>query len=406
MNSRHFATAVLSASIAVMISTGIRSSFGLFLQPVSESLGTGREVYSLAIALQNLIYGLPFVGILSDRTSSRRVMVGGGLLYALGLVLISLIARPTGLIFSLGILVGLALSATTYVVVLGAVGQIVSPVQRTTIFGFVTAVGASGMFVIPPLTQLFISNFGWETALICLAFVASIIILLAFGLPKRSGGSAGETTSIDEEPTAKLLTRARRNRGYLLLTTGFFVCGFHVAFIGTHLPAYLTDNGFGPFVGAAALSLIGVFNMVGSFSFGWLGDRFRKKYLLSFIYAGRALTIALFLIVPLSQPSAFLFSATMGFLWLATVPLTSGTVAQIFGARYLSTLYGIVFFSHQLGAFLGVWLGGRLYDTLGTYNPVWYIAILLGIAAAIIHTPISDQPDRQLQTAYEASQTS
>ena len=388
--------AIMAAALAVMVSTGIRQSFGLFLQPVSDSLGSGREAFSLAIAISNLIYGLPLVGIIADRTGSRWVLVAGGVLYSLGLIVLSRAVNATGLQLSLGLMIGLALSATTYVVVLGAVAQLVPPNRQSSTFGIITATGSSGMFVIPPLAQFLIDSYGWQTALMVLAGVSLIIVLLAFGLPNRTGRQARKDTAVSleavvEEPFINILKKAKGHIGYLLLTTGFFVCGFHVAFIATHLPAFLTDNGLPTFVGAGALSLVGAFNMIGSFSFGWLGDKLRKKYLLSIIYFGRAVVITIFLLLPITQTSALVFGGAIGFLWLATVPLTSGTVAQIFGVRYLSTLYGIVFLSHQVGAFLGVWLGGRLYDASGTYNLVWYIAIGLGIFAALVHLPITDK---------------
>jgi predicted MFS family arabinose efflux permease len=392
MKNRLVILAILSAALAVMFSTGIRASFGLFLQPLSGTLGSGREVFSLAIAISNLIYGLPLVGILADRIGSRWVLVAGGLLYIGGLLLMSRITSAAGLNLTLGLMIGMALSATTYVVVLGAVGQLVPPERRSSTFGIITAAGSSGMFVVPPLAQLLLDNYGWQTALVALAGVVSIILLLAFGLPNKPGGHEVGTVVAPPEPFLQILKKAGSHTGYLLLVTGFFVCGFHVAFIATHLPAYLSDNGLPSFVGAGALSLIGGFNIVGSFFFGWLGDSYRKKYLLSFIYLGRAIVIGLFLLLPLTQVSALVFAGVMGFLWLATVPLTSGTVAQIFGVRYLSTLYGIVFLSHQVGAFLGVWLGGRIFDATGNYDPIWVAAIALGVVAAIVHTPISDEP--------------
>lgn len=383
-----------------MLSTGIRQSFGLFLGPISETLGTGRESFSLAIALSNLIYGLPLVGFLADRYGSRWILMGGALLYALGMLLLTRITSMAGLLLTLGVLVGLALSATTYVVVLGAVGQLVAPEQRSRTFGLITAAGSSGMFVVPPLAQLLVNNLGWQGAVLVLAGVAGLIVFLGFGLPRKAGTHASLSgQSVESEPFVQLLKRASRHSGYRLLMVGFFVCGFHVAFIATHLPAYLTDNGIPAFAGAIALSLVGAFNMAGSLTFGWLGDRFRKKYLLSTIYAGRAVVIGIFLWVPLSSASAFVFGGAIGFLWLATVPLTSGAVAQIFGVRYLSTLYGMVFFSHQVGAFLGVWLGGRFYDMLGSYNPVWVIAIVLGLVAAAVHLPMTDSPALRPETA-------
>ena len=395
MKKHALVLAIISAALAVMVSTGIRSSFGLFLDPISQSLESGREVYSLAVAISNLIYGLPLVGILADRFGSRWILMAGGLLYSGGLVALARITQAGGLYLTLGLAIGLALSATTYVVVLGAVGQLVPPERRTSTFGIITAAGSSGMFVVPPLAQFLVDRFGWQMALTLLAGVTAVIIFLALGLPNKPALSTSQT----EEPFIQILQKARGHSGYLLLIIGFFVCGFHVAFIVTHLPVYLTDNGLPAFAGATALSLVGGFNIVGSFFFGWLGDNYRKKHLLSLIYLGRAIVIALFIFMPISLASALVFSGAIGFLWLATVPLTSGTVAQIFGVRYLSTLYGIVFLSHQVGAFLGVWLGGRLYDSTGTYNVVWYLSIGLGVVAALVHMPISDAPLARVQTA-------
>lgn len=400
MKNRTLVFAILSASLAVMLSTGIRQSFGLFLQPISDTLGTGRSVFSLAIALSNIIYGLPLVGILADRIGSRQVLLAGGVLYAIGLVLLSRISSASGLYLTLGGMVGVALSATTYVVVLGAVGQLVAPSSRSRVFGIITAAGSSGMFVVPPLVQFLLTTLDWQRALLALAAIALVILLLAFGLPNKPGGDLGVGAEL-EEPFAKILRRARTHRGYWLINVGFFVCGFHVAFISTHLPAYLNDHGLPGYTAAAALSLIGGFNMAGSMTFGWLGDRFHKKNLLSLIYLLRAVVIGLFLLLPLTQLSALVFASAIGFFWLATVPLTSGAVAQIFGARYLSTLYGIVFLSHQVGAFLGVWLGGRLYDAVGNYNAVWYMAIVLGLLASLAQRAMTDRPAVPQPTAAQ-----
>ena len=391
MKNRTLVFAILSASLAVMLSTGIRQSFGLLLQPIGETQGTGRTVFSLAIALSNIIYGLPLVGILADRIGSRRVLLAGGGLYAVGLVLLSRISSAGGLYLTLGVMVGVALSATTYVVVLGAVGQMVSPDSRSRVFGIITAAGSSGMFVVPPLVQFLLTTSNWQRTLLVLAAISLVILLLAFGLPNKPGGDLGVSAE-SEEPFVKILRRAAGHSGYLLLIVGFFVCGFHVAFISTHLPAYLGDHGLPPFTAAAALSLIGGFNMAGSVTFGWLGDRFRKKNLLGLVYLLRAVIISLFLLLPLTQLSALIFAGAIGFVWLATVPLTSGTVAHIFGTRYLSTLYGIVFLSHQVGAFLGVWLGGRFYDAVGSYDSVWYMAIALGVVASVAQVAITDRP--------------
>ena len=377
-----------------MISSGIRSSFGLFLTPITETLGTGRENLSIAFAVNNLVFGLPLVGLLSDRFGSRQVVIAGSVLYAGGLVMVTLLTTTMGLVVSFGLLVGIGLGATSYVVVLGAVAQLIGEDQRSRVFGLITAMGSAGMFVVPPLAQLLLSNLGWQGALYTLAAVPAIVALLAFGLPRRPGTQLlGAQEPQVEEPFRTVLRRAARHRGYLLLTTGFFVCGFHVAFIGAHLPAYLGDKGLPEFVAAGALALVGAFNILGSMLFGWLGDRYSRKYMLSLIYLGRAIVILIFLLTPLTPTSALVFGGAMGFLWLATVPLTSGTVAYFFGARYLSTLYGIAFFSHQIGAFIGVWLGGRFYDTTGSYTPIWIAGIALGLFAALIHLPIPERTE-------------
>lgn len=401
-NRKLVVVAILSASLAVMLSSGIRSSFGLFLAPITETLGTGRENLSIAFAVNNLVFGLPLIGLLSDRFGPRRVLIAGSFLYAIGLVLLTMVTSTLGLVLSFGLLVGVALGATNFVIVLGAVAQLVPEEQRSRVFGLITATSSAGMFVLPPLAQLLLSNLGWQGALFALAAVSSIVALLAFGLPRRPGTQLhGVQQPHVDEPFLRVLNRAARNRGYLLLTAGFFVCGFHVAFISAHLPAYLGDFGQPEFVAAGALALIGAFNILGSITFGWLGDRFPRKYMLSFIYFGRAVVILVFLLAPVTRLSALIFGGAIGFLWLATVPLTSGTVALFFGPRYLSTLYGIVFFSHQIGAFIGVWLGGRIYDTSGTYLPIWIAGIALGVFAALVHLPIPERPE--LSTAAAAA---
>lgn len=395
---------VLFSALTVAISMGIRQSFGLFLQPISQDLGLGREVFSLALALQNLIFGLPLLGIVADRYGARWVILGGALLYSAGCLLVPVSSGPLDLHLTLGLAIGLGLSSTTYVVLLGAVAQVVRPENRSTAFGIVTAAGSFGTFALVPTVQWLILHGGWQAAFPLIAALVGLIIFLAFGFPRRASPSTEKRPSA---PTAEgtlleALTQARGHSGYWLLNAGFFVCGFHVAFIATHLPSFLTDNGLSRMVGATALSLIGLANIFGSSLFGWLGDRYRKKYLLSILYFCRAIVISLFLIVPLTEFTALLFGGLIGFLWLATVPLTSGTVAQIFGSRYLSTLYGIVFFSHQIGSFLGVWLAGRLYDSTGSYESVWWIAIALGLAATLLHLPIADRPlqTHQLKTAH------
>ena len=382
---------VLLSALTVIASMGVRQSFGLFLQPISDDLGFGREVFSLALALQNLLFGLPLLGMVADRFGSRWVIFGGALVYAGGCLLVPLTEGPTDLHLTLGLMIGLGLSSTTYVVVLGAVAQVVAPERRSTAFGIVTAAGSFGTFALVPGIQWLIANQGWQATFPVIAALVGSVAVLAFGFPAKAGRPEEKAEAADGT-LLEALAKAKGHSGYWLLNAGFFVCGFHVAFIATHLPSFLTDGGLSSWVGAMALSLIGLANICGSLLFGRLGDRYSKKYLLSALYFGRSVVSGLFLIVPLTNSTALLFGAFIGFLWLATVPLTSGTVAQIFGSRYLSTLYGVVFFSHQIGSFMGVWLAGRLYDSTGSYDVVWWMAIALGVLATLVHLPIADRP--------------
>ena len=379
-----------AGAVTVFLAMGTRQSFGLFLVPVTTDLGIGRESFSLAIALQNLIFGVPLLAMLADRVGSRSIILGGALLYSLGLYCLSWVTSPAGLHLTIGIVVGLALSALGYVVVLGAVAQVVPATRRSAAFGVVAAAGSLGMFGVIPGVQWLLSIFGWQGASTLLAMMMITVALSAVFLPGKPDPQDNEEVSL-----LQALGAAGRHPSYWLLTSGFFVCGFHVSFVATHLPAFLTDNGLAPAIGATALSLIGLFNLLGTFLFGWLGDRYPKKILLSSIYFARAVVMSLFLLLPLTPTSALLFGALIGFLWLATVPLTSGIVGQIFGIRYLSSLYGVVFLSHQLGAFLGVWLGGRVFDLTGTYHPVWVLAVVLGLMAMGLHLPIDERSLKQ-----------
>ena len=384
---------IICGALVVTLSMGARQAFGIFLQPVNDDLGTGREVFSLAIALQNIILGLPLMAVVADRFGSRWIVLNGGVLYAISLLLVPVLTSATGLYTTLGLMAGLALSSTTYVVVLGAVAQVVPPERRSSAFGITTAAGSLGMFLVVPVAQALLSNFGWQMSFVLMAGLISLIALLAFGFPNQPADDSQDTLDgFETNSLPQILVKARQHSGYWLLNAGFFVCGFHVAFIATHLPAFLSDQGVSPMAGATALALIGLSNVFGSYLFGWLGDRFRKKNLLAFLYFTRAIVITLFLVLPITNLSSLIFGAAIGFLWLATVPLTSGMVAQIFGSRYLTTLYGIVFFFHQVGSFLGVWLGGRIYDTTSSYTSIWVAAIVLGVLAAVIHLPMSDRP--------------
>jgi predicted MFS family arabinose efflux permease len=391
--------ALACGGAVVWLSVGSRQSFGLFLQPITSDLGWGREVFAFALALQNLMWGLaqPFAGMVADRYGSGRVLVAGAAVYALGLVVMSQTGAAWHFHLGAGVLVGLALAATSFAVVLSAVGRLVAPERRGLAFGIVTAVGSFGQFAMVPAGQAFLAAYGWPTAFLILAAFALLIVPLATALtgrqpPPDAGGSQG---------LRQALVEAAHHDGFRYLTLGFFVCGFQVAFIAVHLPASLADSGIATSVAAWALSLVGLFNVVGSLGCGVLGDRFSKKYLLSLLYLARAVVIVAFLWMPLSTVSVLAFASVMGLLWLGTVPLTSGLVSQIFGTRHMGTLFGIVFLSHQLGSFLGVWLGGYLYDTTGSYAPVWWTAVVLGVVAAVLHWPIDDRPVARLAAAVD-----
>jgi predicted MFS family arabinose efflux permease len=336
----------------------------------------------------------PFVGAVADSFGAMRVTIVGAFLYAGGLALAASSSDPLGLNVSLGVLVGLALAGTTYVTVLGAVGRVVPPKRRSLAFGLCTAAGSFGMFAVVPGAQALLDGFGWRDAFLVLAVAISALIPLAMGF---RASDRRITAHPGTQSIGAAIREAREHSGYWLLNAGFFVCGFHVAFIATHLPAYLADEGLSPSVSAWSLAMIGLFNIFGSYLFGLLGDRFRQKWVLSVNYAARAAVIALFMLLPVSPVSAVVFSAAIGFLWLGTVPLTSGLVARVFGVRYLSMLYGVVFASHQVGAFLGAWGGGYAYDMVGSYASIWLASIALAIFAALIHLPIKDQPLARLK---------
>lgn len=389
---------LLCGALIVTLAMGVRQAFGLFLPQMSMELGISRGDFGLALAIQNLLFGLvqPVVGAIADKHGAGRVILVGTVIYVAGLVAAALATSALGLHLSLGVAVGMALAATTYVVVLGVVGRAVPAHQRSMSFGIVTAGGSLGQFLLVPVGQMALTELGYRLALIALAGVVAICTPLALGLAGRPAPAAREG-AVQSLPQA--LAEASRHGGYWLLNAGFFVCGFHVAFIATHFPAYLNDKGLGLQIGATALALIGLFNIFGSYFFGVSGDRWRKKWILSALYGGRALVLTIFLLLPLTSTSALLFAAAMGFLWLGTVPLTSGLVGQIFGMRYLSTLYGIVFLSHQVGSFFGAWAAGYLYDRLGNYDATWAVSILLAVVAMAVHLPIRDRPVARLQTA-------
>jgi len=391
---------IACAAFIVTLAMGVRQSFGLFLPQMSVDIGISRSDFGLAMALQNLLFGLvqPFVGALADKHGAGRVVLGGALLYALGLIGAALATDAIGLHISFGIFIGMAQSATTFVVVLGAVGRVVSPEKRSSAFGIVTAGGSLGQFLVVPLASMLLGDVGYHQTLWIMAGLVALCGLLAIGVAGRTDGGPGVTAEA-EQTAREALREASVHRGFWLLNAGFFVCGFHIAFIATHLPAYLDDKGLGIGIGAQVLALVGLFNILGSYIFGRAGDVLRQKYVLSGLYVARSAVIALFLFLPLTHGSALVFAGAMGFLWLGTVPLTSGIVGRIFGIRYLSMLYGIVFLSHQVGSFFGAWMAGLIFDSTGSYNIAWGISIALGLFAGLVHLPIADAPVRRLQPA-------
>ncbi len=379
---------VCGASV-LALNMGVRQTFGLFLEPMTLDLGISRGNFSLAIAIQNIIWGLltPLCGILADRYGAGRILVTGGLLYALGIVIMALGASGLAIHLGAGVLVGLAVGASGFPLVLSAIARAVPEERRNMAIALAATGGSVGQFLLLPLAQILIETTGWPGALLIFAGLSALIIPLASGLRGKPDTVSSGATGI-----GGAVNQARRHSGYLLLTGGFFVCGFHVAFIGTHLPGYITSCNLAPLVGATALSIIGFFNILGGLAAGVLGSRYRLKYLLSGIYLARAVAIALFLLGPKTDWAVYLFSGAFGLLWLSTVPLTSALVGQIFGPRYMATLFGIVMLGHQLGAFFGAWFGGLSYDLSGSYDAVWIISVLLGLQAAVLHWPIADKP--------------
>ena len=382
---------MIAGCLICLIGFGARSTFGLFLTPMSGAMEWDRETFALAMAIQNLLWGLmmPVAGILADRYGYVLVIIGGALVYALGLWGMAFTDSVTILHLTAGVLTGVGVSFTSFTLISTAMVRVVGPEKRSLVFGVGTAATSFGQVLFSPITQGVIDGYGWESGIFFLFFSILIILPLALLLPFSPGVKGEKETG---QTISEAIREAAQHRGFILLTTGFFVCGFHVAFIGIHFPAYVTDLGFAPRVGAWSIALIGIFNIAGSILSGLYGRRGVKKLGLSFIYAARAVVILVLLVMPKTELSLYLFAAAMGLLWLSTVPLTNMVVAQIFGVRYMATLYGFVFVSHQLGSFLGVWLGGFLYDMTGTYDLVWYAGIVLGIVAALVHLPINEAP--------------
>lgn len=386
------ATQVLICGAAIVtLSMGIRHGFGLWLLPVTQEQGWTRETFAFAIALQNLAWGVfgVFAGMLADKYGGFRVIVGGAVLYALGLVGMALSTSTLMFALTAGILIGAAQAGTTYAVVYGIIGRQISAERRSWAMGVAAAAGSFGQFLMVPVEGFLIAEFGWKEALIILGAMALVMAPLAWGL-REPGFAAGQTAPAREQSIWHALNEAFGYRSFQLLMVGYFVCGFQVVFIAVHMPSYLKDMGQSPQVASYALALIGLFNVFGTYAAGVLGQKLAKRKILAFIYIMRSVAIALFLLAPLSPWSVYLFASVMGLLWLSTVPPTNAIVAGVFGVAHLSMLGGFVFFSHQIGSFMGVWLGGFLYDRTGSYDIVWYISIALGVFAALINLPIKE----------------
>ena len=384
---------ILAACVLLLLSFGFRSGFGLFVKPITEANRWGREVISTALAVQNLFWGIVavFAGGLADRFGNLKVIVAGTILYALGMVLMSGVDNPWMLNASAGLLVGAGVAGTSFGIVLPAMARAVGEERRQWALGLGTAAGSLGQFAVVPAAQFLIDAYGWMTALNLLAGSSLTMILLAMPLAPYSGNLQNEQKLVGQT-VPEALQEALGYKSFLLLVSGFFVCGFHVAFITAHMPAFLTDLGFTAKVGAWSISLIGLCNVFGAYLSGIFSGKLLKRHVLVFIYLSRAVAITLFLLIPFSLISVYVFSAVMGFLWLATVPATSGLVAVMFGTRYMAMLYGIVFLGHQVGSFIGVFLGGWLFDRSGRYDLVWWLGVALGIFAAFVHWPIRERP--------------
>ncbi|WP_433860745.1 MFS transporter [Pseudomonas thivervalensis] len=391
---------LVGSALILALSLGVRHGFGLFLAPMSADFGWGREVFAFAIALQNLIWGLaqPFTGALADRFGAAKVVLIGGVLYALGLVFMGMADSPWSLSLSAGLLIGIGLSGTSFSVILGVVGRAVPPEKRSMGMGIASAAGSFGQFAMLPGTLGLIGWLGWSAALLALGLLVALIVPLVSMLKDAPAPLSGK-----EQTLSEALREACGHSGFWLLAVGFFVCGFQVVFIGIHLPAYLVDQHLPASVGTTVLALVGLFNIFGTYTAGWLGGRMSKPRLLTGLYLMRAVVIGLFLWLPVTTTTAYLFGMAMGVLWLSTVPLTNGTVATLFGVRNLSMLGGIVFLFHQLGSFLGGWLGGVVYDRTGSYDLIWQVSILLSLLAAALNWPVRERPVARLQVQVGAA---
>lgn len=379
---------LVCGALIVTLSMGIRHGFGLWLQPITMTRGWTRETFAFAMAVQNIAWGLagPLAGMVADRYGAFRVLIVGTLLYAGGLVTMAMATSGAAFTGSAGVLIGMAQAGTTYAVVYGVIARNVDPARRSWAMGITAAAGSFGQFLMVPVENWLIGSWGWQNALFVLGCLALAIIPLSLGLKEPARAAAGGA----QQSIGAALREAFAYPSFRLLMAGYFVCGFQVVFIGIHMPSYLKDHGLSPDVATTALALIGLFNVIGTYTAGALGQKLAKRHILSAIYLGRGLVITAFVLAPLTPWSVYLFASTMGLLWLSTVPPTNAIVAQIFGVQYMSMLGGFVFLSHQVGSFLGVWLGGKLYDMTGSYTIVWWLAVALSVMATLVNLPVRE----------------
>lgn len=396
--ARSYAPEIIVAAgcLIALITFGPRASAGLFQIPMTVQFNWGRDIFGLALAIQNLLWGLgaPFAGAIADRYGTVRVLCVGAVLYAAGLVMMAYATTPLQLHLGAGVLIGFGLSACSFNLVLAAFGKLLPEQWRPMAFGAGTAAGSFGQFLFPPIGNILIDTLGWQQALIVFAFTLLPILPISIILATRKTGAAAgaAAANLPNQTIVQALTEAFRHRSYVLLVLGFFTCGFQLAFITVHMPAYLKDAGLPAWVGGWTLAVIGLANAVGSLSSGWLSTRMPKRHLLAWIYLGRAVAIAVFIMLPPSPMTAITFGVVIGLFWLSTVPPTSSLVMLMFGTKYMAMLYGFAFFSHQVGGFLGVWLGGILYESMGNYQFVWWLSVVLGVASALINLPIVERP--------------
>ncbi len=387
------AIVLIAGCLISIVNFGVRSTYGLFTAPITEAYQWPREIFSLSVALQNLMWGVmaPVAGIVADRFGAARVVMAGAVIYALGVLMTGLATTPAMMHLGAGLIVGTGIALTSFGIIMAALGRIVPPEKRSWAFGLATASSSLGQFIFAPLAGSLIAAYGWHAALTILAASSLLMAIFALPLLAQKGTSAKSTVGETTLNASDAIREAFGHRSYLLLVSGFFVCGFQLAFVTVHLPPYLAEHGISKEFAGIAMGLIGLFNVVGSYTSGIIGGRREKRLPLSLIYILRSLVAAAFVLLPVTQASTLMFTALMGLLWLSTVPLTMGLVTVMFGTRYMATLYGFVFLSHQIGSFMGVWLGGKLYDVYGTYTIVWWIGIALGVFAALVHMPIREK---------------